>query len=89
MARQEDLPGMENRRLKDLHEAALDYAEKRDERMALSVEEVELKQRLLKLMHKHKLENYDFEGVHIELVHEEETVKVRVKAAKEEAGEAA
>ena len=90
MARQEDLPEMADRKLKDLHEAALDYAEKRDERMALSVEEVELKQRLLKLMHKYKKEQYDFEGVHIEIVHEDETVKVRVKSAKvEEAGEAA
>lgn len=41
-------------------------------------------------MHKYKKEQYDFEGVHIEIVHEDETVKVRVKAAKaEETGEAA
>jgi hypothetical protein len=31
-----------------------------------------------------KKEEYTYEDVHINIVHEEETVKVRIKAAKEE-----
>ena len=56
--RQVDLPGMENRKLADLRECALEYAEKRDERTSLLQEEVELKQRLLGLMKKHGKEEY-------------------------------
>lgn len=81
--KQERLPGVENK-LKDLHDCALDYADKRDERQACLVEEVELKTKLLALMKKHKLEHYEYEDVNIDVVREEETVKVRIKHAKED-----
>lgn len=82
--KQEDLPGMSDRKLKDLHDCALEYAEKRDERQALLMEEVELKGKLLTLLKKHKMEHYEYEDVVIDLVHEEETVKVKIKRAKSE-----
>jgi hypothetical protein len=73
------LPGMEDRELAELKNTALQYAAIRDERMELTQQEAELKQRLLALMHKHKKETYNYNGISIEVVHEEETVKVKVK----------
>jgi hypothetical protein len=81
--RQKALPGMSDRKLKDLHDAALAYAEARDERMTLSVAEVDAKKLLLVLMKKHKKEHYEYEGVVIDVVHEKENVKVRIKSAEE------
>lgn len=83
--KQKDLPGMEDRMLEDLETAATDYAEIRDQRMALNKEEVQLKATLLSLMKKHGKENYKRDGIEVNIVHEEETVKVRVK--KDEEGE--
>lgn len=77
--RQQDLPGMENRRLAEIHDAALTYAEARDDRIAASAPEIEAKQTLLELMNKHKLEHYKFENVEVDLVHEKESVKVKIK----------
>jgi hypothetical protein len=82
--KQGDLPGMENRKLKDLHEAAMDYADVRDRRQELNKEEVELKSKLLRLMKQHKMEKYEYEDVSIWIEIEEETVKVRVRKPKEE-----
>jgi hypothetical protein len=81
--KQDRIPGIENK-LQDLHDAALSYADKRDERQACLLEEVALKQTLLGMMKKHKLEHYEYEDVNIDIVHEEETVKVRVKHAKKD-----
>src|SRR6266850_786549 len=82
-ARQPRLPGMQDAKISGLHNAALDYAEIRDQRQELTTQEVDLKQRLIKLMHDNSKETYDYNGVHIELVHEDETVKVRIKRIKE------
>jgi hypothetical protein len=73
------LPGMEDREITELKNAAIQYAGIRNERMELTQQEAELKQRLLALMHKHKKETYNYNGISIEVVHEEETVKVKVK----------
>lgn len=83
-AKQDDLPGMENRKMKDLHSAAMEYADVRDRRQELNKEEVELKSKLLRLMKQHKMEKYEYEDVSIWIEIEEETVKVRVKKPKEE-----
>lgn len=80
MERQEALPGMEDRKIAELHNAALDYAEARDARIAASTPEAEKKQALLALMKKHKREHYQFENVEVYLVHEKENVKVQVSA---------
>ena len=77
--RQKDLPGMSDRKLAKLHDAAMSYAEVRDKRMALSADEVELKGQLLDLMKLHKREHYEYGGVVIDIVHEKENVKVKVR----------
>lgn len=75
-----DLPGMEDRAIKDLHEAAIDYDTKKKARMAASRDEVEAKGRVRDLMHKHKRTKYAFDGVSIELEPPdgEDKVKVRI-----------
>jgi hypothetical protein len=77
-----DLPGMEDRRIAELHNAALAYAEIRDRRMALNEEEGVLKDKLIALMKKHKKEEYNCEGVRIIFEHvEEDKLKVKVPKA--------
>lgn len=78
-ARTPALPGMEDSAIQPLEDAALAYADIRDQRMALNVEEVGLKATLLRLMKKFGKQTYQRDGVSIEIVAEEETVKVRVK----------
>jgi len=77
--KQKQLPTMEDRQIQELQDKAIEYAQVRDERMALSKQEGELKTDLLKLMHKHKKTEYTYNGVTVLLVMEEETVKVKVK----------
>ena len=79
--RQQDL--IEDRAIKPLEDAANDYAEIRDERMRLTEQETGLKAKLLSLMKKYQKTTYDRDGIHVEIVHEEETVKVRVKKPSE------
>ena len=86
-ARQKRLPGMADAKLEALHNAALSYAEIRDQRQALTKQEVDLKGSLLTLMHKHKKDHYEYNGVTVDLVAEQETVKVRVKKAKQDPDE--
>ena len=85
--RQKRLPGMADAKLEALHNAALDYAEVRDKRQELTKEEVNLKGTLLTLMHKHKKDHYEYNGVTIDLVTEQETVKVRVAKVKVDSDE--
>ena len=86
-ARQKRLPGMQDAKLEALHNAALSYAEIRDQRQALTKQEVDLKGSLLTLMHRHKKDHYEYNGVTVDLVAEQETVKVRVKKAKQDPDE--
>jgi hypothetical protein len=79
--RSQDLPGMEDRNLADLEEVAIEYAQLRDERMALTKQEVALKARTLALMQKYSRTTYRREGLEIERVTPDETVKVRVLKA--------
>ncbi len=81
---QKALPGMEERRIEDLHAAALDYVSVRDARMALTEKEVEAKQKVLDAMNKHKRKSYTCEGVEIIFVAGEPTVKVKVHKAEDE-----
>ena len=83
-ARQQRLPEMEDNRISALEDLALSYAEVRDERMGLSKQEVELKGKLLDLMKAQKKEHYHRGNIKIDIVHEKENVKVKVKAASEE-----
>lgn len=85
--RQPDLPGTEDRAIAELEDAADTYAETRDQRMALTVEETGLKATILRLMKAHKKTTYHRNGVSIEIVAEEETVKVRVKKTEDDDGD--
>jgi len=80
LPRQEVLPGVGDKKIAAIENAALDYAEIRDQRMELSTQEVDLKKKLLDLMHAKKLKEYKRNGISVIIKHEEETVKVRVKA---------
>lgn len=82
--RQQRLPEMEDPKIAVLEDKALAYAEVRDERMALSSREVELKGQLLDLMKAQKREHYKHGNIKIDIVHEKENVKVKVKNASEE-----
>lgn len=81
--KQKELPGMENRAIQPLQEAAQEYAEIRDERMALGERESTLKTKVIGLMHEHGKTRYAYDGVTITLA-AEETVKVKVKKPKQE-----
>lgn len=87
-AKQADLPGMENREIKELNDAAEEYASIRDERQQLTVQEIGLKAKVLGLMHKRKMNDYVFNGIEIHVIMEEETVKVKVPKKKDADGEA-
>lgn len=77
----QDLPGMEDRAIKPLEDAAQDYARIRDERIELNASEANLKASVRALMKKHGKTVYRHGGVTITLIAEEETVKVRVRKA--------
>lgn len=83
-AREQDLPGMEERAIKPLQNAAVEYAEIRDERMALNTRESELKKKVRNLMHEYEKTHYAYDGVEIDLEPPdgEEIVRVRIKKAK-------
>jgi len=78
-ARNQDLPGMEDREIRELEEVALAYGEVRDQRMALNVEEASLKGTALQLMKKFGKTIYKHAGVEIRVIPGEEDVKVKVK----------
>lgn len=77
--RQTSLPGMEDRAIKALDDAALSYAEVRDQRIAFSQSEGEAKKQLLGLMHAHKKKSYRHNNIAIEIVPEGEKLKVKIK----------
>ena len=76
--KQGDLPTMEDRKIPELHAAAEEYADGRDDRMAMTKKEVDLKTRLIDLMHRFKKTTYSFNGLTIELIPEKEKVRVRI-----------
>jgi hypothetical protein len=78
------LPGMEDAEIEALEDAAKEYANVRDDRMNLTREESSLKETLLELMKKHKKEVYRHDGVEVKIVHEEETVRVKILKDKED-----
>ena len=88
IARQSDLPGMEDAAIKDIEDAALDYVEGRDERMEATKVEVERKEALISLMHKHEKTKYQRrigdKVLNVNLKVEKESVKVSLKEQAEE-----
>lgn len=78
--RQEVLPGVGDVKIAAIENAALDYAEIRDERQDLTKKEVDLKKRLLDLMHSKDITEYKRNGISVKVVLESENVKVRVRS---------
>lgn len=83
--KQRRLPGAEDPAIEELESLAEKYAKLRDKRQAIGKQEVELKNDLLVAMHRNKKTSYDHNGVSIVIVNEEESVKVRITKAGEEA----
>lgn len=78
--RQDSLPGLEDRALKSLENAALDYDDIKKQRMALTEQEVPAKALVRKLMHAAGKTDY-VRGpieIHLEFQPEDELVKVRI-----------
>lgn len=88
-AKNKDLPGMEDRAIKDLHEAAIAYDDAKKRRMKLTEEEVEKKAKVRELMHHYKRTHYAYDGIEITLEPPdgEEKVKVKVNVTGESAGD--
>ena len=82
--KQPSLPEMDDRSFQDLDNKAHEYAEVRDERMALTEREVALRGELLELMHKHKKQDYVYQEVEIHVVKEDEKVRVKIHRDKED-----
>lgn len=82
--RQQDIPGLEDRAIQELQDAALSYAEARDERMELSKQEADCKSRVLAIMKKHGKTVYRHDNIYVELIPEDVKVKVRVLEEGEE-----
>jgi hypothetical protein len=76
--RQKTFEVMEDAMIKEIEDAAQDYAEVRDNRMKLTLKEAELKEELHAAMKKHKKAKYFRAGIEVEVVSVEETVKVRI-----------
>jgi hypothetical protein len=85
-ATQQRIPGTESE-IDELDDLASEYANIRDQRMELNRQEAALKQNLLTMMHRHKKTTYHHDGIEIDIIQEEETVKVRVKKPKDEEGD--
>ena len=72
----QDLPGLSDRAIKPLEDAAEAYADLRDQKQQLAADETDLKAKVLKLMHQHGKTSYHRGGITI-TVEELENVKVR------------
>ena len=77
--KQARLPQMDDAKIEELEFAAEQYAEIRDQRLALTPQEKKLKDDLLAAMKRNKKETYVRDGIEIRVVHEQETVKVKIK----------
>ena len=77
--RQPNLPGTDDRAIRDIEKAAHSYADLRRRRQALHREELVLKDMLLKMMKTHNKTSYHRKGIAIAVVTETETVTVQVR----------
>ncbi len=86
--KQKRLPGMEDAEIQELEALAEEYDDIKNQRVALSAKEVPLKKKLLDIMKANNKTKYTRDGVEVELVVEEETVKVKIKKEKKAAAAA-
>jgi hypothetical protein len=73
------LPGMEDHAIPALEKIAQEYADIRDQRMELTLQERALKTTAIAAMHKHGRTSYEHDGVTIRLVPGEEKLKVQIR----------
>jgi hypothetical protein len=83
MARQNELPGVDSRKIPEIHEAALEYQALKEERMDKGRQEKKAKDELFDIMKRHKKTRYVCNGVEVNL-ETEETVTIKVKNGKPE-----
>ena len=78
-AKQEEFQaeGMAQKKIAEIEECAERYVDARDERQAAMLPEKKEKSLLMALMKKHEVTIYKFDGKIVELIHKDETVKVR------------
>jgi flagellar biosynthesis/type III secretory pathway chaperone len=76
---------MEDVSIKEIDEAAAEYVDSRDNRMAMLKDEIEKGNRLLELMGKHQQSTYEYDGMIVTVLSK---TKVSIKRAKDEADEA-
>ena len=74
--RQKKLPGMADVSIQEIDDAAAAFVDVRDNRMALTREEVEASEKLLEVMRKHKLTTYSYDGKTVSITSQQ---KVKVK----------
>ena len=79
--KQEQIPGTEQPRVKDVEQAAERYIDVRDKRMALTEKEVTAHASLLEAMHRHGLESYRYDDMIVTVKHGAEKVRVRTAGA--------
>jgi hypothetical protein len=75
---QTELPGMEDRHIEEIEDAALSYVRIRDRRIALSREEHDLKETLHTKMKQFEKTIYRVAEMEVKIVSKEETVKVKL-----------
>jgi hypothetical protein len=78
------LPGTEDEKIKLLHNTALEYKALRDEMQTAVRLFKEKKTQLIDLMHAHKKEAYQCEGVKVMITHAQENVKVELDVDSDE-----
>jgi hypothetical protein len=81
---QTELPGMEDRHIEEIEDAARNYARIRDRRMALTREETDLKDLLHQIMLRNDKKLYRVAEMEVKIVAKEETVKVKLTDPDEE-----
>lgn len=79
--KQTDLPGLEQREIEAIVQAAERYRETRDERMRLSKLEGEQKELLIEVMRKHNRTTYNYRGLFVSVTTE---IGIKVKAKDED-----
>ena len=77
-SKQARLPQMDDPVIEEIEAAAEKYVDIRDQRMALTDQEVDRKGLLLTLMKRHDKTHYKRNGVEVSVVVEKEKVKVKV-----------
>lgn len=77
---QPEIPGTETPKNQKVHNAAVRYAKRRDERMAANEEEKAAQDTLVRIMHEEGLTSYCYKGLE---VHVDTTKKAKVKLAGE------